>query len=160
MADKTNTPGLLKSSQTVGKMQEIAQAIAKGADSFLRIQYAWIMAFCLAFSVVIYEFFSHILGKPSLGAATVLAFLLGAATSILSGYIGMKAAVMCNLKTAHQCWAEGIEAGYAVAVRGGSILGFALVSLGIGVMLIVIKIFELWHVDNGMQWIEDHFCFR
>eukprot|EP00391_Amoebophrya_sp_Ameob2_P004907 CAMPEP_0179004078 /NCGR_PEP_ID=MMETSP0795-20121207/13074_1 /TAXON_ID=88552 /ORGANISM="Amoebophrya sp., Strain Ameob2" /LENGTH=770 /DNA_ID=CAMNT_0020698239 /DNA_START=102 /DNA_END=2414 /DNA_ORIENTATION=+ len=141
--------GLLKSSQTVGKMQEIAQAIAKGADSFLRIQYAWIMAFCLAFSVVIYEFFSHILGKPSLGAATVLAFLLGAATSILSGYIGMKAAVMCNLKTAHQCWAEGIEAGYAVAVRGGSILGFALVSLGIGVMLIVIKIFELWHVDDG-----------
>ncbi|CAD7967805.1 unnamed protein product [Amoebophrya sp. A25] len=147
--DPTIPGGLLKNSQTCAKMSEIAGAIAKGADAFLRIQYAWIMAFCLAFSIVIYEFFSHMLGKPALGAATVMAFMLGALTSILSGYIGMKAAVMCNLKTAHQCWAEGIEAGYAVAVRGGSILGFALVSLGIGVMLIVIKIFELWKIGDG-----------
>jgi len=146
---KQITAGLLQPSQACQRMQEIAAAIAKGSDAFLRIQYAWILAFCCAFSVIIYEFFSHVLGKPSLGAATVFAFLLGALTSILSGYIGMKAATVCNLKTAHQCWAEGIEAGYAVAVRGGSILGFALVSLGIGMMLLVIKAFELWHVDDG-----------
>ena len=61
----------------------------------------------------------------------------------------MKAAVLCNVRTAHQCWAEGIESGFAIAVRGGSILGFALVSLGLLSMLGVIALFKHWNLHDG-----------
>jgi inorganic pyrophosphatase len=146
---KQITSGLLKSSETLAKMSEIAGAISQGADSFLRIQYAWIAGFCILFSGVILAFFKFTLEKGDLGLATTVCFLIGAFTSMLSGWIGMKAAVMCNVRTAHQCWAEGIEAGFATAVRGGSILGFALVSLGIGMMLLTIQGLNRWGVEDG-----------
>merc|ERR1719262_390583 len=65
-------------------------------------------------------------GKPY---ATV-AFLVGCLTSLAAGWIGMQTAVMCNVRCAYECWVGGLPRGYAVAVRGGSVMGMALVSLG------------------------------
>merc|ERR1719311_1835316 len=43
----------------------------------------------------------------------------------------MKVAVFANVRTTHECWTKGVAAGYDVAVRAGSIMGFCLVSLGV-----------------------------
>ena len=64
---------------------------------------------------------------------TTCAFLIGAVTSILSGYIGMKIAVYTNVRTTKEC-AEDISKGFIVAYRGGQVLGFVLVGLALLVL--------------------------
>jgi len=49
---------------------------------------------------------------------TTVAFLIGGATSILAGYIGMRVAVYTNVRTTKEC-ASDIHLGFVVAYRGG-----------------------------------------
>ena len=62
-----------------------------------------------------------------------IAFIVGAITLILAGWIGMKTEVYTNTHTAHECWAptDGVTRGSCTAIQGGCVLGFSLVSLGI-----------------------------
>merc|ERR1719188_1592256 len=73
---------------------------------------------------------------------TVVSFVVGAITSILSGYIGMKIAVFSNVRTAHECWKD-LPSGYDVAIRGGCIMGLSLVSMGVLALFALIKIYTL-----------------
>merc|ERR1719515_653589 len=84
--------------------------------------------------------FSIVLG-PFIGLSTTLAFIVGAVTSILSGWVGMKTAVACNYRTAYESWAS-LPRGFALAVRGGSVMGLVLVSLGTMICYGLIKLFK------------------
>lgn len=64
---------------------------------------------------------------------TTVSFLIGGATSILCGYIGMRIAVHTNVRTTKEC-AEDIHLGFVVAYRGGQVLGFVLVGLALFVL--------------------------
>src|SRR5207248_7578469 len=71
-----------------------------------------------------------------LGVLTGVAFLLGAACSAVSGYIGMYVAVRTNLRTASAARRSLGEA-LTVALRGGAVSGFLVVSLSLlGVFII------------------------
>ena len=48
----------------------------------------------------------------------MIAFIVGAFTSMLAGYIGMKIATACNYKTTYLCNID-IDEGFKVAYRGG-----------------------------------------
>ena len=73
------------------------------------------------------------------------AFLLGAFTSLLSGYIGMKVAVYSNYRCAISAQYSQTQA-FRVAYRAGCVMGFSLVSLGIfslnGTFSLLIKVFS------------------
>ena len=69
--------------------------------------------------------------------STTVAFLIGAATSMLCGYIGMMIATIANVKTTYLCNNDKF-AGFKVAFQGGQVLGFALVGLAILVLEIII----------------------
>ena len=60
---------------------------------------------------------------------TTVAFLLGAFTSILSGYIGMRVAVFSNYRCAFSAQYNLTNA-FRVAYRAGCVMGFTLCSLG------------------------------
>jgi Na+/H+-translocating membrane pyrophosphatase len=64
---------------------------------------------------------------------TTIAFIIGAATSIASGYIGMRIAVYTNGRTTKES-ATSIHNGFVVAYRGGQVLGFILVGLALLVL--------------------------
>jgi Na+/H+-translocating membrane pyrophosphatase len=49
---------------------------------------------------------------------TTVAFIIGALTSIVCGYIGMKIAVYTNVRTTKECCVD-ISKGFNVAYRGG-----------------------------------------
>ncbi len=49
---------------------------------------------------------------------TTIAFLIGGFTSIASGFIGMKIAVLSNVRTTKES-AQDIHRGFVVAYRGG-----------------------------------------
>jgi len=72
---------------------------------------------------------------------TTAAFLIGGATSILSGYLGMRIAVYTNVRTTKEC-AESIHKGFVVAYRGGQVLGFVLVGLALLVLQILIIVYQ------------------
>lgn len=68
---------------------------------------------------------------------TTIAFFIGAATSMLCGYIGMIVAVFTNVRTTWAC-NTSINEGFHVAFKGGKVLGFALVGLAILILQILI----------------------
>merc|ERR1719322_738778 len=73
---------------------------------------------------------------------TMIAFVVGAITSILCGWIGMQIAVFTNVRTTYQCWKAGQAAGFDVAIQGGCVMGLSLVAIGILALIAVIELFE------------------
>jgi len=68
---------------------------------------------------------------------TTIPFLLGAITSIISGYIGMQIAVRANVRTAKEA-RSSLDRAFNVAFRGGLVLGFVLVGLALLVLVLLI----------------------
>lgn len=91
----------------VTKCAEIQNAISEGATSFLFTEYQYVGIFMVAFAVLIFLFLGSVEGfstksqrctynpwkmcKPALATAlfSTLSFLLGAVTSVVSGFLGM-----------------------------------------------------------------------
>jgi Na+/H+-translocating membrane pyrophosphatase len=73
-------------------------------------------------------------------AYTTVAFIIGAFTSIVSGYIGMRVAVHTNVRTTKEC-ASSIGEGFIVAFRGGEVLGFTLVGMALLVLCLIMIVF-------------------
>jgi len=72
---------------------------------------------------------------------TTIAFLVGALTSMVCGYIGMRIATITNVKTTYLCNID-IEDGFRVAFQGGEVLGFCLVGLALLVLQILIMTYK------------------
>ena len=68
---------------------------------------------------------------------TTFAFLIGAGTSMLCGYIGMKIATECNYKTTYLCNSDKF-AGFKCAFQGGQVLGFCLIGLALLILEVLI----------------------
>jgi len=87
---------------------------------------------------------------------TVGAFILGAFTSVISGYIGMKVAVFANSRTAYAAINRdhGLANAFIVAFRGGSVLGFCLSSLGLLNLLALILLYKYFYL--GEEYSNEH----
>jgi inorganic pyrophosphatase len=98
--------------------------------------------FVVCFAVVIFVLISW--GQNGgLAFLTTLSFLLGAATSVLSGYIGMKVAVFSNVRTTiNALEKEGYKDAFNTAFRAGSVMGFALVGLGLLVLYMTLLFYS------------------
>ena len=113
-------------------MQDIADRIFEGAIAYLNRQYRTIFALAIVVAIVmgvlvaIFEK-SH---QTERGVITALSFLAGALLSGLAGFIGMYVAVKSNLRTAAAAQ-HGIGPALVVALRGGAVSGFLVISLGL-----------------------------
>lgn len=136
-----------------------------GANSFLFTQYKYLAAFTVIFAVVIFLFLGSVhrfstdsrpcqyttgrTCKPALANAAFssVAFLLGATTSVVSGYLGMRIATYANARTTLEA-RRGVGAAFATAFRSGAVMGFLLASLGLLVLYVTIKVFGLYYGDD------------
>ena len=105
-----------------GKALEICEQIHTGAMVFMRREYTWLAIFSLVLLVFLYF---------SLGWRTAAAFLIGASTSALAGWLGMFSATRANLRTAVAAENEGTAAALSVAFFGGSVMGLCVAALGL-----------------------------
>jgi len=81
---------------------------------------------------------------------TATAYLVGSATSILAGYVGMRIAVYTNTRTTFQC-CDRVHKGFLTAFRGGQVLGFCLVGLALFLLEIIIWIFRATWFDKALE---------
>ena len=119
-------------------MKRVAGLIESGAIEFIRKEYTFLTIFCGAFGTLIYFTVDF---PIRLAPYTTLAFVIGAATSMLCGYIGMRVAVFSNVKTTWACNIS-IDDGFHVAFNGGQVLGFALVGLGLLVLQCIVMLYD------------------
>ena len=107
------------------EMQKIAGKIREGAMAFLAREYMVIGPFVLVVAALIYYFIDGA-GAPY----TAMSFIVGAVSSAVAGFIGMRAATMANVRTAHAA-RTSLTAALRVAFFSGSTMGLAVVGLGI-----------------------------
>ena len=104
------------------KMKEIAAAIHEGAMVFLNREYRIIGIFVLVVFILLGIFIDW---------RTAVAYLGGAACSVLAGFFGMKSATKANVRTAQAAAEEGQGRALAVAFKGGNVMGLSVAGLGL-----------------------------
>lgn len=123
------------------RMQEIASAIQEGAMAFLRREYRSLALFVILMVVIIFFAGTMSSDPGSMHPSTAIAFLLGALTSGLAGFIGMRAATQANVRTANAARTGGMSEALGVAFSGGAIMGMAVVGLGLAGLSVVVLLF-------------------
>ncbi len=106
-----------------GKVAEIAEAIHDGAMVFMRREYSILGVFALVLAIGLFFAF------PSWH--TCAAFVTGALSSAIAGYIGMYTATRANVRTTTAAANEGPAAALSVAFYGGSIMGLTVAAMGL-----------------------------
>jgi K(+)-stimulated pyrophosphate-energized sodium pump len=110
-------------------MAEIASAVEEGAKAYLARQIKTIGVIAVALFVIILVAKGVIIGWPS-GGATAIGFVIGAVCSMLAGFVGMRVAVIANVRTA-QAATIGAQPALRIAFNGGAVTGLLVVGLAL-----------------------------
>jgi K(+)-stimulated pyrophosphate-energized sodium pump len=103
------------------KAVQVQQAIAEGANAYLRTLYTALVIVALVLSLVLFFLFD---------IWTALAYVFGALCSALAGYSGMQVALMANAKTATAA-KQGLSRAFPIAFSAGGVMGMAVVGLAV-----------------------------
>ena len=131
---------ILRSDTGSAAMQDVNARINEGAWAFIRRQYSTIAIVALVVAAIIGVILGMLsseeelntLGVSALGLGwrTAVGFLVGAFCSCLSGIVGMWIAVKSNVRCAAASH-SGLDKAIKVALRGGAVSGFLIVTLSL-----------------------------
>ena len=113
------------------KLTDISDEIHLGAMAFMRKEYSILFIFSLILVYGIYV---------GLGPSSTVAFIVGALSSSITGFIGMYTATKANVRTATAAQNSGVKDSLSVAFFGGSIMGLTVAAmglLGLGILYIL-----------------------
>ncbi len=135
------------------EMMDVSATINEGAVAFIKRQYTTIGLLALAGAVVIGVVIALLENTQSvadtttfgwpLGIRTGGAFLVGAACSMACGIIGMLVSVKANVRVASAARRSLVEA-VQVAMRGGAVSGFLVVSLSL------LGVWSIFAINGGL----------
>ncbi|MDG2397845.1 MAG: sodium/proton-translocating pyrophosphatase, partial [Candidatus Marinimicrobia bacterium] len=108
-------------------MKSIGASIADGAMAFLKAEYRILAIFVVAVDVLLGLANS---GRADSSALISLSFVVGAVTSGLAGFLGMKVATKANNRTTNAA-RTSLASALNVAFTGGSVMGMSVVGLGV-----------------------------
>lgn len=143
--NKISVSEMASSPEEAERLEEISSAIRVGAMAFLFREYKVMAVFIAVFAVLIAVLVDH-------GGHTAAAFVAGAATSILAGYIGMITATKGNVRTAVSA-RESLKRGFATAINAGAVMGFGLSGLAILGMILCYVVLDVVLASAGTHVI-------
>ena len=121
------------------RAQEVARWIREGAASYLKRLYIALTLVCVVLGFIIAIVFSFDLTQlgtgsvdvePMNGVIMAAAFVFGAVSSAIAGYLGMGVAVQANVRSAVAV-SDSINKGFRVAFYAGSVMGLTMVGLAV-----------------------------
>lgn len=113
-------------------LRRISSYISKGAMAFLSKEYKILLPFSLLVATLL--FFAYF--KTAL-RYQAFSFLVGAFSSALAGFIGMKVATASNSRTTEAA-RKGIGSALKVAFSGGAVMGMSVIGLALlGLFLVI-----------------------
>ena len=112
---------------------DITQQIRDGAMAFLFAEYRYLAVFIAIVAGLLFV-------NPDTSNQIVLAFLAGAAASVVAGFSGMRAATSANGRTAMAAASGGQPAALEVSYNGGAVMGLSVGGLG----LLGISLMAMW----------------
>lgn len=117
---------ILRKDEGTDRMKDIARAVKKGANAFLKRQY-FVVGIFFVIGFIILLFLSW---RKYLSIFVPFAFITGGFFSGLSGYIGMKIATASGSRTANAC-RKSLNNGLSIAFSSGAVMGLIVVGLGL-----------------------------
>ncbi|MBC8646112.1 MAG: sodium-translocating pyrophosphatase [Thermoanaerobaculia bacterium] len=120
-------------------MQAISNAIKEGAEAFLRRQNRTIGVLAVMLAVVIFVLYAYVRSHHEfdpvptallLAFWTTLSFVLGAACSVIAGYVGMWISIRANIRTASAA-RTSLNDALRIALRGGAVSGLFVVAMSL-----------------------------
>ena len=112
---------IVRSSPGNERMREISAAIQEGAKAYLKRQVVTISVIAVVIFVLLFIFKDH---------PTAIGFVIGAFCSLGAGYIGMRIAVLANVRAA-QAASHARTAALRMAFNGGAVTGLLVVGLAL-----------------------------
>src|SRR5437016_12977335 len=109
------------------RMREISAAVQEGAKAYLNRQVKTISVIEVVIFVLLFVFKDH---------PTAIGFVIGAFCSLAAGFIGMRVAVLANVRTT-QAASVTRTAALRIAFNGGAVTGLLVV----GLALLAVSIF-------------------
>jgi K(+)-stimulated pyrophosphate-energized sodium pump len=109
------------------KMREISAAVQEGAKAYLNRQVKTISVIAVIIFILLFIFKDH---------TTATGFVIGAFCSLAAGFIGMRVAVLANVRTT-QAASVTRTAALRIAFNGGAVTGLLVV----GLALLAVSIF-------------------
>lgn len=102
-------------------MNEVSDAVAQGANAFMKRQYTVISVIgVVIFAILFYAF----------GTLTAVGFAIGAIFSAIAGVVGMAIAVRSNIRVA-QGATKGLSLAFSLAFQGGAVTGLMVAGLAL-----------------------------
>jgi K(+)-stimulated pyrophosphate-energized sodium pump len=119
---------VMKQDPGTPQMVAISDAVNEGAMAFLKREYKAISIFAIIVAFLL------AIGLEGQGwrfsIATALSYLVGAACSLMAGYVGLSISTRANTRTA-QAATKGFNQALGVAFPGGAVMGLTVVGLGL-----------------------------
>src|SRR5437588_3183093 len=112
---------ILRSSPGNERMREISGAVQEGAKAYLKRQVVTISVIAVIIFLLLFFFKDH---------PTAIGFVIGAFCSLAAGYIGMRIAVLANVRAA-QAASQSRTAALRIAFNGGAVTGLLVVGLAL-----------------------------
>src|SRR5881296_2580211 len=108
-------------------MRQISAAVQEGAKAYLNRQVVTISAIAVVIFILLFFFKDH---------STAIGFVIGAFCSLSAGYIGMRIAVIANVRTTQAATSSIVKA-MRMAFNGSAVTGLLVV----GLALLAVSIF-------------------
>src|ERR1700746_2895536 len=112
---------VIRSSAGNERMRQIAAAVQEGAKAYLKRQVVTISAIAVIIFVLLFFFKDH---------PTAIGFVIGAFCSLSAGFIGMRIAVIANVRVT-QGATHSLLSALRIAFNGGAVTGLLVVGLAL-----------------------------